>query len=319
MLKRRFFCAATALAVPVAAAAASGFTVFLAGIRREALGLGISSAILDEALSHIAPNADVLRLDQHQPEFTLSFAQYRARVLPQSRRAAGRAAFSQRKNLFDAVQARYGVDGRIIAGIWGIESGFGQHTGGFKSVEALATLAYGGRRAAYFRSELLNALRILQAGDITPAAMTGSWAGAMGQPQFMPSSYLAYAVDFDGDGKRDIWHSDADIFASVGNYLAKNGWRAGEPWGQAITLPTGFDVKLAGRAAYRPLGAWMHLGVRRADGTMFSRQDVRGAVVIPDGVTGDAFMVYPNFHAIRKYNPSDFYALAVGLLGYAVA
>ncbi len=149
--------------------------------------------------------------------------------------------------------------------------------------------------------------------------MTGSWAGAMGQPQFMPDSYLRYAVDFDGDGRRDIWASRADALASIANYLARSGWRAGEPWGQPVRVPPAFDAAETGRDRSRALGEWMRLGVRRADGSRFGRADVAGAVVMPDGPGGEAFMVYPNFTAIRRYNPSDFYALAVGLLGDAVA
>jgi membrane-bound lytic murein transglycosylase B len=145
--------------------------------------------------------------------------------------------------------------------------------------------------------------------------MTGSFAGAMGQPQFMPDAFMRYAVDFDGDGRRDIWDSKPDVLGSIANYLARSGWRYGEPWGQVISVPPGFDVAITGRDSPRTLGQWMALGVRRADGTPFSRSDVSGAVVIPDGAGGEAFMTYANFHAIRRYNPSDYYALAVGLLG----
>ena len=319
MHTRRVFIA-SALAVTAAPAiAGGGFTAFLAGLRADARGAGISAATFNAAFAGVTPNARVLELDHHQPEFTMTFAQYRARVMPQSRIDAGRAAFAANSKLLRAVDARYPADPRVVAGIWGLESGFGAKTGNFRLIEALATLAYDGRRANYFRTELLKALRILEEGDITPAAMTGSWAGAMGQSQFMPSSYLAYAVDFDGDGKRDIWHSRADVFASISNYIMRSGWHAGEPWGQAIQLPRGFNPAIAGRENPRSLGAWRDMGVRRIDGGVFSRGDVRGAVVIPDGAGGDAFMVYRNFAAIRKYNPSDYYALGVGLLGNACA
>ena len=157
-------------------------------------------------------------------------------------------------------------------------------------------------------------------GDVTPARLTGGYAGAMGQPQFMPSSYLRYAVDFDGDGRRDIWDDKADVFGSIANYLARNGWHRNEPWAQQIRLPTGFDMAAAGRDNRRSLGDWMRAGVRRQDGSGFARPEILGAVVAPDGAgSGEAYMTYPNFNVIRRYNPSDFYALAVGLLGEAAA
>jgi membrane-bound lytic murein transglycosylase B len=289
-------------------------------VRAEALREGISPSVLRQALSGIVLNAKVLELDRNQPEFTLTWAQYRARVLPDARLAAARAAYARNAALLADVTARYPADPQTVVGIWGLESGFGAKTGNFGVVEALATLSYdNARRAGYFRGELLKALRILDHGDISPAGMTGSWAGAMGQPQFMPSSYLAYAVDFEGNGRRDIWKSLPDVFASIANYLARCGWRAGAPWGQPIRVPPNFDASLAGRQRMRTLGEWMEKGVRRSDGTKFSRDDVPGDVLLPDGPGGDAFMVYENFNVIRRYNPSDYYALAVGLLGNACA
>jgi membrane-bound lytic murein transglycosylase B len=322
MLSRRVFLSAApaaALSSPACRAAASvpaGFGAFLHGLRAEGLRDGIRPDILDAALAGVTPNGHILELDRHQPEFSLTWAQYRARVLPASRLQAGAQSYERNAALFGQVQQRFGVDPRIIIGIWGLESGFGAKTGGFGVVEALATLAYDGRRASYFRTELMNSLRILNDGDITPRGMTGSWAGAMGQPQFMPSSYLHYAVDFDGDGKRDIWTSLPDIFGSVANYLAKCGWRSGEPWGQAVQIPASYAGP-SDRDRVRTLGEWEASGVRRIDGSRFSRADIRGALVLPDGAGGEAFMVYPNFHVIRRYNPSDYYALAVGLLGNA--
>jgi membrane-bound lytic murein transglycosylase B len=317
MLTRRF-CLTAPLAFPFAAAAKGGFASFVAGIRAEATRAGIRGATVDAAFEGVVPNVKVIELDHHQPEFTLSWAQYRQRVLPQSRLDEGRAAYAAEAVRLAALTARYPADPRIVMGIWGLESGFGAHTGNYRIVEALATLAYDGRRASYFRAELINALRILDAGDVSPHAMTGSWAGAMGQPQFMPSSYLHYAVDADRDGRRDIWTDRADVFGSVANYLAQCGWRVGEPWGQPVQVPAGLAGR-TGREVMRTLGEWQKDGVRRIDGTVFSRADVHGAVVMPDGEGGEAFMVYANFNVIRRYNPSDFYALAVGLLGNAVA
>ncbi len=300
-----------------ARAQAQDYGAFLAGVRSEALRSGISQRTLSAALSGLQPNEKVLELSRHQPEFTLTWAQYRARVLPATRLVAGRKAFADNRALLTAVWERYRVDPRIIVGIWGLESNFGSRTGSFGVVDALATLAYGGSRTAFFRGELINALRILEHGDITPAGMTGSYAGAMGQPQFMPSSYLHYAVSFGGDGRRDIWTSLPDVFASVGNYLAKSGWRPGEVWGQPVQVPPGLTS--GGRDDSRSLAEWMRLGVRRQDGGRFDRGDVTGALVQPDGAGGEAFMTYANFKAIRRYNASDYYALAVGLLGDAAA
>jgi membrane-bound lytic murein transglycosylase B len=319
MLTRRLVLAAPALALPFAAKAQPGFEAFLSSVKAEARHQGISDSILDEAFEGVQPSPKVLELDRHQPEFTMTWAQFKAKILPQSRFENGRAAYRQDAALFDRVPRAYGCDPTVVLGIWGLESAFGKITGNFRIVEALATLAYDGRRAAFFRAELINALRILQNGDIRAHAMTGSWAGAMGQPQFMPSAYLHYAVDADGDGRRDIWTDRADVFGSVANYLGKSGWRVGEPWGQRIQVPENFTAGLAGRDATKTLAQWQALGVRREDGRPFSRSDVRGAVVMPDGVGGEAYMTYANFKVIRRYNPSDYYALSVGLLGNAVA
>lgn len=318
MITRRV-CLAAPLAILAPKASAQGsFQGFVSGIRAEAERAGIRGEVVDAAFAGVQPNARVIELDHHQPEFSLTWAQYRERVLPQSRLDEARRVYAAQSGLLDRITQRYPADPRIVMGIWGLESGFGAHTGTYRIVEALATLAYDGRRASYFRTELINALRILNAGDVSPHAMTGSWAGAMGQPQFMPSSYLRYAVDADGDGRRDIWTDRADVFGSVANYLARCGWRPGEPWGQEVRVPAGMAGR-TGREVMRPLSAWQADGVRRFDGKPFSRGDVRGAVILPDGEGGQAFMVYANFNVIRRYNPSDNYALSVGLLGNAVA
>ena len=320
MLSRRSLIASSVL-LPLPALAQEGsYPGFLEGVRAEARRAGISDATLRAAPFGSGPNARVLELDRHQPEFTLTWAQYKARVLPQSRLEAARAAFARNRGVLTEVWHRYGVDPRVIVGIWGLESGFGAKTGTFNVVEALATLAYDGRRAAFFRAELMAALRILDHGDVAPLGMTGSYAGAMGQPQFMSSSFLRYAVDFTGDGQRNIWTSLPDVFASVGNYLARSGWKAGEVWGQPVRVPAGMTSP-GGRDDVRSIAQWEREGVRREDGAPF-RDDGRGAqaaLLLPDGAGGDAFLVYGNFKAIRRYNPSDFYALGVGLLGDAAA
>jgi membrane-bound lytic murein transglycosylase B len=320
MLSRRTLIASSVL-LPLPALAQEGsYAGFLDGVRAEARRAGISEPTLRAAPFGATPNAHVLELDRHQPEFTLTWAQYRAKVLPQSRLVAAREAFARHRGVLTEVWQRYGVDPRVIVGIWGLESNFGARTGGFNVVEALATLAYDGRRASFFRAELMSSLRILDHGDVSPQGMTGSYAGAMGQPQFMPSSYLRYAVDFTGDGQRNIWTSLPDVFASVGNYLGRSGWKAGEIWGQPVRVPAGL-VSPGGRDDVRPLGQWERDGVRREDGAPFRPEGhgTAAALLLPDGTGGDAFLVYGNFKAIRRYNPSDFYALAVGLLGDAAA
>ena len=283
MLNRRLLLSASLSTI---CAAPGSFQTFLVALRADARRAGISATTLDRAFAGVQPNQKVLERDRHQPEFTMTWAQYRALLITDQRIANGRAAYKQNRALFDRVRARYAVDPGVIIGIWGLESSFGTGMGDFHVIEALTTLAWEGRRASFFRGELMAALRILDHGDVTPAHMLGSYAGAMGQPQFMPSSYLRYAVDFDGTGHRDIWASKPDVLGSIANYLAQSGWRAGEPWGRQIGQ--------ANNAA--------------ADGKLLR----------PDGPGGESFVVYGNFNAIRRYNPSDFYALAVGLLGDSV-
>ena len=318
MLTRRFVIAAAA-ALPVASRAeGADFDRFVDSVMAEARRAGIRDATLRVAFAEVVPNQRVIELDRKQPEFSLTWPEYRDRVMPEARQQAARAAFARERRLLSDVEQAYRVDPSVIMGIWGVESAFGTNKGSFRLVEALATLAWEGRRANYFRKELLNALRILDRGDVAAARMTSGWAGAMGQPQFMPSSYLTYAVDFDGDGRRDIWDSKPDVFGSIANYLAKSGWRSGEPWGQSVLVPSSLAPAMAGRENRRPLAAWMDSGVRRPDGSRFSRGDVLGALLLPDGIEpGQGFMVYSNFNAIRRYNPSDLYALVVGLLGDA--
>jgi membrane-bound lytic murein transglycosylase B len=316
MPTRRFLLASAVPAVLSATAFASptdGFHSFLNGVRVEARKAGIRPSTLDSAFAGVSPNQGVLDRYHHQPEFTMTWARYRALLVTDKRIAAGRQAVGASRALFRLVEQRYGVGPGVIAGIWGLESSFGTGTGDFRVVEALATLGWEGRRAEFFRGELLAALRILDDGDVGPSAMTGSYAGAMGQPQFMPTSYLRYAVDFEGNGRRDIWTSKPDVLASIANYLAQSGWRAGQTWGQQVTVPAGLDVP--GRDVRRPLADWRQAGVRPTGANWAAAADTPAALVAPDGPGGETFAVFGNFAAIRRYNPSDFYAIAVGLIG----
>lgn len=313
MLHRRTLLVAPALLL--AAAAPPDFAAFVADVKAEARRKGIKAATLEHAFKGVAPNTRVIELDRKQPEFTMTWAQYRTRVVTDTRIATGRAAYAKHKSLLHAISAKFHVPAAPVMGIWGLESNFGASSGGFRVVEAVATLAWEGRRAAFFRSELMDALKILDSGDVPPERMIGSYAGAMGQPQFMPDSYLKLAYDWDGDGKRDIWTSIPDVLASIANYLAKTGWTGGD-WGAPIRLPPGFDPALAGRANARSAAEWAKLNVR-ADGAFVPER--RAAVVMPGGPGDDAFLYYSGpLKAVRDYNPSDYYAVAVNLIGDAI-
>jgi membrane-bound lytic murein transglycosylase B len=300
MPTRRFLLASAVPAVlsaPAFASPVDGFRAFLNDVRAEARRAGIRSGTLDSAFAGVSPNQKVLDRDRHQPEFTMTWARYRGLVITDKRITEGRQAVAANRGLFQQVEQRYGVSPGVIAGIWGLESSFGRE----------------GRRASFFRGELMAALKILDHGDVAPHGMLGSYAGAMGQPQFMPSSYLRYAVDFEGNGRRDIWTSRPDVLASIANYLARSGWRSGETWGQAVTVPANVDIQ--GRDAKRPLSEWARVGVRPLTGRWAGTADMPAGLVAPDGPDGETFVVFGNFAAIRRYNPSDFYAIAVGTIG----
>ena len=307
--------AVSAIAAPLPAAANQApFAEWLAVLRVEARERGVSEAILDAALSDIAPIERVIEFDRRQPEGTITFEQYLSRIVTDGRVREGRERLAQNRALLEEVAARFGVQPRFIVALWGIETSFGNFTGGFPVVDALATLAYDGRRSAYFRGELLQALQILDEGHITPEDMRGSWAGAMGQAQFMPSSFLSYAFDYDGDGQKDIWKTLADVFASAANYLGRVGWRDDITWGRRVQLPAGFDVALTGVKTRKRLSEWQALGVRRADGTDLPTRDLKASVVVPDGPDGSAYVVYDNYRALLRWNRSLYFATAVGHL-----
>ena len=294
---------------------AEDFQIWLGKLRVEAEGKGISQSVLDEALAGIQPIPRVIELDRRQPEFTLTFTQYRDRVVPQSRIKKGRVKYQENRDLLEEIGGKIGVQPRFIVALWGIETDFGRVTGGFKVIPALATLAHDGRRSAFFRKELLNALQILHEGHIAPKEMMGSWAGAMGQSQFMPSSFLAHAVDYDGDGRRDIWATRPDVFASAANYLAKSGWRADQTWGREVKLPRDFDFALADLKVRKPIGGWQALGVRQPDGGDLPTRQLSASIVLPEkGKMSPAYLVYSNYRTTLRWNRSTYFALAVGLL-----
>jgi membrane-bound lytic murein transglycosylase B len=296
------------------AARADAFDDWLQGLRQDAAAKGISQATLTAALTGMRPMPDVLDKDRNQPEFTMTFAQYLPKVVSEKRVSDGRKLMQQYAPLLKRVAAAYGVQPRFIVALWAVESDYGRVTGDYPVIGSLATLAYGSSRPAMFRTEVIDALRIVDHGDVTPSGMTGSWAGAMGQCQFMPSSFLHYAVDFDGDGRRNIWTNEADVFASIANYLAHLHWRPDQTWGRAVRLPPGINPALIGLKIEKPLGEWERMGIRNLDGSALPQADLAASLVAPDGPSGPAFLVYGNFKVVMKWNRSTFFAASVGLL-----
>ncbi len=311
---------AQAAAPAEAAVPAKDFNQFLAALRTEASGRGIRAETLNQALNGIEPIPRVIELDRRQPEFTMTFPDYIGRAVSAQRIERGKRAFAENAKLLEQIGQKYGVQPRFIVALWGLETNYGQNLGSFPIIAALATLAFDGRRSAFFRRELFHALTIVDKGHITAAEMRGSWAGAMGQPQFMPSSFVNFAQDWDGDGRQDIWKNQADVFASAANYLAKSGWNSNETWGRAVRLPAGFDVALIGLEVKKSVVEWQKLGVRLPDGKALpSRADMQASLVkaastAEQQANAPTFLVYENFRTIMKWNRSIFYALAAGHL-----
>jgi membrane-bound lytic murein transglycosylase B len=300
-------------------AGAGDFSTFLYVVAREAAAQGVRPATADLALRYAQYLPHVIELDRHQPEQLLTFTQYLQKTVSPQRIENARRALYENWYLLDAVHRRYGVDPRFIVALWGMESDFGKITGNYLVVAALATLGFDGRRGSYFRGELIAALRIIDQGNIGPGNMTGSWAGAMGQCQFMPSTFLRYAVDYNGDGRRDIWTNRADVLASIANFLAHLGWRDGESWGRQVVLPPGFDTRWSGLELRRPTGEWSRMGVRSTDARPLAVREVEASLVIPDGAGGPAMLVYDNFRTIMRWNKSTYFAGAVGYLADAMS
>lgn len=318
-LSRRVIFAAPVVALSsavagVAEAAEGGFDAFLAGVRRDAAQQGIGLSTVDIALRGAQYLPHVIELDRKQPERVMTFGAFIEKVVTPQRKENARRHLYENRGLLDAIWRRFNVEPRVIVALWGLESDFGKVTGNYMVVSALATLGYDGRRGPYFRGELISALRILDQGHIRVDDMTGSWAGAMGQCQFMPSTFLGYAVDYDGDGRRDIWNDRADVLASIANFIGRLGWHGGETWGREVMLPRGFDARFAGLEFKRPTGEWSRLGVRSVDAGPLSRRESEASLVLPDGADGPALLVYENFRAIMKWNKSTYFAAAVGYL-----
>ena len=296
------------------------FESWLEDLRIEARAAGISQKIVDAALREIKePLPRVVDLDRKQPESTQSLEDYVAARASQKRIANGRTMMKRYPTWLGRIEEDYAVQRRFLVALWGIESNYGDNMGSFSVIQSLATLAYDQRRGPYFRKELLNALRILDADHIPLKQMKGSWAGAMGQGQFMPSSFLRCAVDADGNGRIDIWDSVPDVLGSAANYLALAGWKNDQTWGRPVKLPKDFDFSLAGLENRRSLAQWQSLGVRRTNGAALPRRDLDASVIAPDGPEGSAYLVYDNFRKLLSWNRSISFAVAVGVLSDRVA
>ena len=306
---------ASAVTAPVPQASPeqrAGFDRWAQGFRGRAVAKGIAPGVVDRALAVAAYDPDVIRLDRRQAEFARPIWEYLDSAVSDTRRANGARAMAEHGGKLRQIEARYGVPAEVVAAIWGMETSYGINRGKKGVIPSLATLAYDGRRGAFFEDQLIAALKILQAGDINPANMTGSWAGAMGHTQFMPTSYLAYAVDFTGDGRRDIWGDDpTDALASAANYLARMGWKTGQPWAVEVTVPAGF--REAGKGTKKQPSQWQAQGVKAVRGGRIPDHGA-ASILMPAGANGPALMIFDNFRVISRYNNADSYVMGVGLL-----
>jgi len=295
------------------------FETWLSQLKTEAIAKGISVNIVNKAFEEIKPIKRIIELDRKQPEFTQTLDEYLATRLNKRRIDTGRKKYKKNQKMLQKIEAEFGVQGRFIVAFWGLETNYGRYTGGFNVIQALATLAFDGRRSEFFRKQLFDALEILDQGHVSVKNMKGSWAGAMGQTQFMPSTFKAYAMDGDGDGKINIWESKADAFASAANYLSNVGWNSEQTWGREVELPQGFDNQLIKDKTQKSLAEWQALGVRRLYGKELPQKDLVARVIQPDGPGKRAFIAYPaNYNAILDWNRSNKFAIAVGSLADAI-
>lgn len=303
------------VAAPRVAAAAPGdadFARWLRGFRGRALAQGISARVFDRAFDGVRPDREVLQREANQPEFSRAIWDYLDSAVSATRIENGQRMLREHRRVLDEIEARYGVDRAIVVAVWGMESAYGRLRGTTPLIPALSALAIGSRRADFYEEQLIGALRILQAGDVDERHLVGSWAGAMGHTQFIPTSYLAYAVDFRGDGRRDIWSDDpTDSLASTAAYLARHGWVSGQPWGVEVRIPGGLNPRLANTR--RPVSDWVAQGVEAARGATLPRSG-EATLLFPAGSRGPAFLVFHNFRVIKRYNNADAYAIGVGHL-----
>lgn len=309
--------ATTALASP--AVAQNGFQDCLQNIRGEALRQGVPASTIDTAFRGLTPDPKVVDLDSRQPEFTLTYGKYIANAITPDRIAKGQQRFAQYRGLLDALQREYGVPGQYLVAFWGVETNYGTYMGDFSALRSVATLACMTKRTAFFSNETVQALRILADNHMTTQQMKGSWAGAMGNMQFMPSTFTKYAVDRDGNGRIDIWNSMPDAFASAANFLRGIGFRPGLPAAEEVFLPQNFPLDQADTTVEKPVHAWAAMGVKRAAGGPLPASDEPAAIILPAGWRGPAFILYPDFKAVMNWNRSTLYALSVTILAQQIA
>ena len=290
------------------------FLQYVEDIKKEAATLGIDKTIIDSAFKEVEFLPRSVSSDKQQPEFKMTLDTYIPRAVPKWKIKQAREAYKKHYHLLHKIGKEYGVQPRFIVALWGIETNFGKLTGRHYVISSLTTMAYEGRREALFKKQLFAALTILEEGHITQEKFIGSWAGAMGQVQFMPTSYLNYAVDYDKDGKKDIWNTPADVFASAANYLKTEGWNDQETWGRQVRLPKDFDINLAGIKNKKSLNEWQALGVRRYEGTNLPKFDLQASIVIPDDKNGRVYLAYNNYAVLMHWNRSYYFATAVSYL-----
>ncbi|MDC5706841.1 lytic murein transglycosylase [Vibrio europaeus] len=292
------------------------FEQYVEGLKQEARTNGISEQIINQAFDNVTHKPRAVKADKNQPEKKLTLDEYIPRAVPDWKVKQAKALYKEHYAELSRIGEEYGVQPRFIVALWGVESNFGKFTGNYPVIDALSTLAYDGRREAFFRKETMAALQILQEGHISVSNFKGSWAGAMGQCQFMPSSFLSYAADGSGDGKKDIWNTEADVFASAANYLSQSGWNDKFTWGRQVKLPQGFDMDLEGRVEgkEKTLAEWNQLGITRYDGSSLPQVDVDAWLTAPDNANGRVYLVYNNYNVLMKWNRSYYFALAVSHL-----
>lgn len=296
----------------------ANFDEYVEKLKVEARGNGISESIITEAFKDVTYKPRAVKADRNQPEKKLTLDEYIPRAVPDWKVEQAKSLYKKHYDQLQQIGEQYGVNPRFIVALWGVESNFGKFTGNYSVIDALSTMAYDGRREAFFRKEAMAALEILQQGHISPADMKGSWAGAMGQCQFMPSSFLSFAADGNGDGKKDIWTTEADVFASTANYLSQSGWDEHHTWGRQVKLPKGFDTSIQGRDAEKGkyLQEWGAMGVTRYDGRPLPKldKDIKAWLIAPDDANGRVYLVYNNYNVLMKWNRSYYFALAVSHL-----
>tara|TARA_R110002110_G_scaffold61225_5_gene172089 strand:+ start:29323 stop:30543 length:1221 start_codon:yes stop_codon:yes gene_type:complete len=315
----RTFSGLLLLAACTPALADDGFPACLAGLQDQARQARVADWIVDDIVPGLQQQARVLELDGKQPEFVQTFAQYLNARVTQARIEQGRILYRKHQEFLGRLQQKYGIPGHYLVAFWGLETNFGSYLGGMPTLDSLATLACDTRRADFFGGEFIAALQLLERERLQPEQMRGSWAGAVGHTQFMPSNYLRYAVDGDGDGRIDLWGSEQDALASGANFLSQLGWVPELRWGREVRLQPGFRFELAGGGKWRPLREWSQLGVRRSDGGPLPELELQAAILVPAGAAGPAFMVYENFDVIMRWNRSESYAISVGYLADRIA